>query len=99
MVGILTDLLVFLAVGAVVTFLAGRSAKWVALLWSIGFLVGILALFHGFQWSTPTLAPSPAGSGVQPVPQFSDVESYPWISLGWLNINYTVGVDGIALVL
>ena len=78
-----------LVAGTVATFLSGRSARYVALGTSLVFLGEIGLMFWGFSW--------PGSSGG--VPQFWLSESYSWISLSWLQINYTVGLDGISLVL
>jgi proton-translocating NADH-quinone oxidoreductase chain M len=87
---ILSAILATLLVGTVVTFAAGRFARWVALATSVLFLVEVALLFLNFPgW--------PGYSGI--VPQFADQESYAWIHLGWLQVNYTVGVDGISLIL
>src|SRR5580658_10925686 len=87
----LSAVLVTLLVGTAVTFAAGKYARWVALLTSFAFLaeVGYLLLAYP-GWPGYT-------NGI--VPGFADQESYSWIHLGWLQINYTVGVDGISLVL
>ncbi|EQD41180.1 proton-translocating NADH-quinone oxidoreductase, chain M, partial [mine drainage metagenome] len=87
---ILSALIATLLVGTVLSFLAGKSARWVALATSVVFLAEVAYLLLQFPgW--PGFA-----SGV---PQFVDGESYAWIHLGWLQVNYTVGIDGISLVL
>jgi proton-translocating NADH-quinone oxidoreductase chain M len=87
---VLSALLATLLVGTVGTFTAGRYARWVALATSAAFLAEVGFLLLGFPgW--PGFA---AG-----IPQFADSESYTWIHLGWLQVNYTLGVDGISLVL
>lgn len=78
-----------LLAGTVATFATGRYARYVALATSAAFLAEIGLMFVGFSW------PGTA----QGVPQFALSESYSWISLSWLQINYTVGLDGISLVL
>jgi len=90
MFSLLTVILGTLILGTLATFLAGRSARWVALITSIVFLGEVGALLSGYTW--PGLS---AVSG----PQFADYQSVPWISLPWLQINYTVGVDGISLAM
>jgi proton-translocating NADH-quinone oxidoreductase chain M len=88
---ILSLILATLALGAVVTFLAGRYSRWVALVTSVVFLFESLVLLGEFTgW---------AGTGVGGVSLFSFQESYVWISLPWLHIDYVVGMDGISLVL
>ncbi|MCI4334626.1 MAG: NADH-quinone oxidoreductase subunit M [Thermoplasmata archaeon] len=86
----LSFLLLTLLVGTVLTFLSGRWARWVALGSSMLFLLEVSGLLSGFSW------PGVSASGV---PQYAYAESYPWISLPWLHISYTVGVDGISLPL
>src|SRR5208282_5610620 len=87
---LLSALLLTLLVGTVLTFVSGKWARWTALATSGVFLAEVGYLFLNFPgW--------PGYSGI--VPQFADQESYSWIHLGWLNVNYTVGVDGISLVL
>ena len=81
-----------LLAGTIATFASGRYARYVALATSALFLVEIGFLFLGYSWPGLT-------GGLPAVPQFADAESYAWISLGWLNINFSVGVDGISLVL
>ncbi|HYK94081.1 MAG TPA: NADH-quinone oxidoreductase subunit M [Thermoplasmata archaeon] len=77
-----------LALGTVATFLSGRLARWVALGVSVVFLVEVSYLLSMFtQW--------PTASGAL----FANYESYSWINVGWLTINYTVGIDGISLIL
>ena len=85
---VLSLTLATLAAGTVVTFVSGRWARWVALATSVAFLFEVSYLLTGFtQWPV-------AGGGL-----FAYPESYSWISVGWLTINYTVGVDGISLIL
>jgi NADH-quinone oxidoreductase subunit M len=79
-----------LLAGTLATFGAGRYARYVALGTSAAFLAEIGLMFLGFSW------PGLSGGGV---PRFAMSESYSWISLSWLQINYTVGLDGISLVL
>ncbi|HZY91716.1 MAG TPA: NADH-quinone oxidoreductase subunit M [Thermoplasmata archaeon] len=88
MLPILSITLATMAGGTVATFLAGPRARWVALATSVAFLLEVsylLALFT--QWPT-------AGGAL-----FANSETYSWISVGWLTINYAVGVDGISLIL
>lgn len=87
---ILSAVLATLLIGTILTFAAGKYARWAALATSLLFLVEVGLLLFSFPgW--------PGYSGV--VPQFADQESYVWIHLGWLQVNYTVGVDGISLIL
>src|SRR5580658_8851434 len=91
MLPLISIILATLAVGTVATFFAGTKARWVALRTSVVFLLETALLFLGYSgWP---------GYSTSLVPGFSDTESYSWISLPWLHINYTVGVDGISLVL
>ena len=90
MIGWITVTLLTLAVGTLATFGAGSRARWVALATSLAFLVEVSALLLGFS-GAPGISSS--------VPQYANGESYSWISIDWLKINYTVGVDGISLVL
>jgi proton-translocating NADH-quinone oxidoreductase chain M len=88
---VLSLILATLLVGTVVTFAAGKYARWVALFTSFAFLAEVaymLATYPGW--------PGYVSGGA---PGFADQESYVWIHLGWLQVNYTVGVDGISLVL
>jgi proton-translocating NADH-quinone oxidoreductase chain M len=91
MIGILSFILATLVVGTVATFLAGTKARWVALATSVAFLLEVSELL-----ATYTSWP---GLGANGVPLYGASESYPWISLGWLHINFTIGVDGISLVM
>jgi NADH-quinone oxidoreductase subunit M len=80
-----------LAIGTVATFVSGARARWTALVVSAIFLVEVGALFLGFSgW--------PGYNGAL-VPGFAESESYAWIHITWLTVNYSVGVDGISLVL
>ena len=79
-----------LVVGTLLTFAAGRAARWVALITSIAFLGEALGLLAGY---------TSYGGILSGGPTYAYGESYPWISVSWLHINYTVGVDGISLVL
>ena len=88
---ILSFTILTLLVGTVATFFAGHRARWVALGVSAVFLVEVALLFLSF--------PGWPGYNAALVPGFSDSESYAWIHLSWLTINYTLGVDGISLVL
>src|SRR5271170_8012123 len=90
-VPIISITLATLAGGTVLTFVSGRWARWVALGTSILFLFEIALMFLGYQ-SWP-------GRSSSLVPQFGEYESYSWISLSWMQINYTVGIDGISLIL
>ena len=90
MLPLLSLILATLAVGTVATFFAGRQAKWVALAVSLLFVAEVGLLFLSYSgWP---------GYNGSLVPGFAESESYPWIHLSWLQINYTVGVDGISLV-
>ncbi len=91
MIPILSIALGTLIAGTVITFAARNRARWVALVTSLLFLVEVGAMFESFgSWPGRT----PAG-----VPLYGLSESYPWISLPWMQVNFTVGVDGISLVL
>ncbi len=84
--------LLTLAAGTVLTFLAGARARWVALATSAAFVGEVALLFLNYPgW------PGYAGSPL--VPGFAESELHAWIHLPWLQVNYTVGVDGISLVL
>ncbi|HYB79016.1 MAG TPA: NADH-quinone oxidoreductase subunit M [Thermoplasmata archaeon] len=90
-VPLLSLIIATLTVGTVATFVAGPRARWVALATSFVFLVEVAVLFLAY--------PGWPGYNSALVPGFADSESYSWISLSWMHINYTVGVDGISLVL
>jgi proton-translocating NADH-quinone oxidoreductase chain M len=91
MLPLISIILVSLLVGTVATFFAGARARWVALATSVLFLAEVGFLFLGYTgW--------PGYSGAM-VPGFSDTETYTWIHLSWMHVNYAVGVDGISLVL
>ncbi len=80
-----------LLAGTVATFLAGRWARWVALATSAVFLAEVGGMFLSYSgWP---------GYNAQSVPGFAESVSYPWIRLPWMQVNFTVGVDGISLVL
>ncbi len=87
MLPLLSLILLSLLTGTVATFLAGRYARWVALGTSILFLVEVSYLLSTFTTAS-------FGGGA-----FANTETYSWISVGWLTINYAVGIDGISLVL
>ncbi|HEY6237824.1 MAG TPA: NADH-quinone oxidoreductase subunit M [Thermoplasmata archaeon] len=89
MFSLISLLLATLTLGTVATFLSGERARWVALATSVAFLGEVSSLLAGF--------PNVAGSTGSP--QFAAGESVPWISISWLHVNYTVGLDGISLVL
>jgi len=90
-VPILSLMVVSLAVGTAATFFAGARARWVALATAVVFLVEVGLLFLAY--------PGWPGYNSALVPGFAEGETYSWISLPWMHINYTVGVDGISLVL
>ncbi|MGI0071084.1 MAG: complex I subunit 4 family protein [Thermoplasmata archaeon] len=91
MLPVLSIVLATLAVGTVATFFAGSKARWVALGTSVLFLLETGYLLAGYSgWP---------GYSAGLVPGFSYTETHSWISLAWLHINYSVGVDGISLVL
>ena len=91
MLPLLSLTILTLLVGTVATFFAGSRARWVALGVSVVFLLEVALLFLAFSgWP---------GYTSSLVPGFSESESYAWIHLSWLQINYTVGVDGISLTL
>jgi proton-translocating NADH-quinone oxidoreductase chain M len=80
-----------LAVGTVATFLSGARARYVALAVSAVFLAEVGVLLLGFSgWP---------GYNSALVPGFAESETYAWIHISWLTVNYSVGVDGISLVL
>ncbi|HXW67643.1 MAG TPA: NADH-quinone oxidoreductase subunit M [Thermoplasmata archaeon] len=91
MVPLISLILATLVVGTLATFAAGTRARWVALATSAVFLAEVAFLFLGY--------PGWPGYSSALVPGFSDTETYTWIHLSWLTINYSVGVDGISLVL
>src|SRR5271157_5002218 len=91
MIPLLSVIVATLAIGTVATFLSGARARWVALATTVVFLVEVGLLFLAY--------PGWPGYNNALVPGFADGESYSWISLAWMHINYTVGVDGISLVL
>jgi proton-translocating NADH-quinone oxidoreductase chain M len=91
MLPFLSIILATLLVGTVATFFSGARARWVALGTTAVFLAETALLFAGYPgW--------PGYSGAL-VPGFSYTETYSWIHVSWLTINYSVGVDGISLVL
>jgi proton-translocating NADH-quinone oxidoreductase chain M len=89
MVGILSITLATLFVGTVITFFSGTRARYVAAAVSAIFLVEIALMFLQFSWPAVAVAPT----------HFAESESYTWIHVAWLHVNYTVGIDGISLVL
>ncbi len=91
MLPLISLILATLVLGTVATFFAGARSRWVALATSVVFLLEVAVLFVNYSgW--------PGYNGAL-VPGFSESESYSWIHLSWLQINYTVGVDGISLVM
>ncbi len=91
MLPLISIVLATLLAGTVATFLSGPKARWTALATSLAFLAEVALLFVRYPgW------PGYTGAGI---PGFAEGESYAWIHLSWLQINYTVGVDGISLVL
>jgi len=88
---ILSLVLATLLGGTAVTFVSGTRARWVALATSVAFLAEVGLLFLDY--------PGWPGYNAQLVPGFAESESYAWIHLSWMQVNYTVGVDGISLVL
>jgi proton-translocating NADH-quinone oxidoreductase chain M len=90
MLPLLSIILATLLVGTVGTFLAGARARWVALGASAVFLAEVGLLLASYPgW--------PGYSGGL-VPGFSETETYTWISLAWMHVDYAVGVDGISLI-
>ena len=89
-VPLISVVLASLLVGTVATFLAGRMARWIALATSMVFLVEVALLFLNY--------PGWPGYSTSMVPGFAEGETYTWISLSWMHINYAVGVDGISLI-
>jgi len=90
---VLTLMILFPLIGAILVFTVGRSMtviRWLSLIFSgIPVILSILVLL-AFQWGEAL----PAGENFAD-PQF--YESYQWIpSLG---VSYTVGIDGISLPL
>ncbi|HXY46522.1 MAG TPA: NADH-quinone oxidoreductase subunit M [Thermoplasmata archaeon] len=79
-----------LLAGTVATFAAGRFARWVALGTSIAFLAEVALLLLAF--------PGWPGYSSAAIPGFAESETYAWIRLSWMHIDYAVGVDGISLV-
>lgn len=79
-----------LLVGTLLTFVSRDRARWVALGTSVVFLLEVAALLASY-----TVWPGPLNGS----PGYADIETHSWIHLSWLSINYTVGVDGISLVL
>ncbi len=91
MLPLLSITIATLLAGTVATFLSGARARWVALGVSVLFILEVALLFLSFSgW--------PGYNGAL-VPGFSESESYAWIHLSWMQVNYSVGVDGISLAL
>jgi F420H2 dehydrogenase subunit M len=92
MLPLISIVLATLTLGTVLSFVTGRWARWVALATSAVFLGEVALLFLNYSgW--------PGYSGTPLVPGFAEQESHAWIHLPWLQVNYTVGVDGISLAL
>ncbi len=91
MIPLLSLVLVTLLAGTVGTFFAGARARWVALATSVVFLGEVALLFLAY--------PGWPGYNAQLVPGFAEGETYAWVHLPWMQVNYAVGVDGISLVL
>ena len=92
MLPLISIVLATLTLGTVATFVAGARARWVSLATSTVFLGEVGLMFLDYSgW--------PGYSGSPLVPGFAEQESHAWIHLPWLQVNYTVGVDGISLVL
>ncbi|MCI4321016.1 MAG: NADH-quinone oxidoreductase subunit M [Thermoplasmata archaeon] len=87
---VLSLMLVTLLGGTLLTFASRDRARYVALATSVAFLLEVSALLASY-----TVWPGPVNGS----PGYADLESYSWIHLSWLSINYTVGVDGISLIL
>ncbi|MHB8351358.1 MAG: complex I subunit 4 family protein [Thermoplasmata archaeon] len=87
-IGIISIVLLTLIAGTLLTFVTGRWARYVALGTSLLFLFEAAYMLSAFAW------PLTNGQGV---PLYAFSETAPWIHLGWLNLNYSVGVDGISL--
>ncbi|MCI4325841.1 MAG: NADH-quinone oxidoreductase subunit M [Thermoplasmata archaeon] len=87
---LLSVTLATLLIGTVLTFVAKEKARYVALATSVVFLLEVAALLAAY-----TVWPGPVNGS----PGYANLESYSWIHLSWLSINYTVGVDGISLVM
>ncbi len=87
---LISIVLATLLAGTVATFLSGRYARWVALAMSIVFVAEVAVLFLAY--------PGWPGYSASMIPGFAEGESYSWIDLSWMHINYTVGVDGISLI-
>ena len=90
MLPLLSITLLALLGGTVLTFLAGERARWVALATSLVFLLLTTVLIFEFSLPTPSTPTHP---------QFAYPETYAWISVPWMHVDYAVGVDGISLVL
>ncbi len=92
MLPLISITLASVAAGTAITFAAGAKARWAALATSLVFLGEVGLLFADYTgW--------PGYAGTPLVPGFAEQESHAWIHLSWLQVNYTVGVDGISLVL
>jgi len=91
MLPLISLVLLTLIAGTGITFVAGARARWAALATSIAFLAEVALLFRTYGgW------PGYSGGAV---PGFAESETYAWIHVPWMQINYAVGVDGISLVL
>jgi proton-translocating NADH-quinone oxidoreductase chain M len=87
---ILSLTLATLLVGTLLTFVSREKARYVALATSVVFLLEVSALLASY-----TVWPGPMNGS----PGYADIETHSWIHLSWLSINYSVGVDGISLIL
>jgi NADH-quinone oxidoreductase subunit M len=90
-IGLISIVLATLLAGTVATFFSGARARWVALGTSAVFLAEVGLMFLAYSgWP---------GYNSALVPGFAESESHSWISISWMHVNYSVGVDGISLVL
>ncbi len=94
----LSALLAISLVGAFVTFLTGRYARWAALGVSLATLVTVLAIMMEFQPSVNVNGPGYCQQG-----GFQFCELHTWFTYaapgGGFSVDYLVGIDGISLPL
>jgi proton-translocating NADH-quinone oxidoreductase chain M len=90
-VPILSLTLATLFLGTVAAFAAGKWARYVAAAVSVAFLLEAGAMI--------ALFPSSATRFLSAPPVFAEAETYSWIHVSWLTVDYSVGIDGISLVL
>jgi NADH-quinone oxidoreductase subunit M len=84
MIPVLSLLIIFALVGAIISFVSGKYSKSIALIFSALIFIFTLYIVLNFKYGYIG---------------YQYMESYSWINTPYLTANYVLGIDGISLLM